>query len=112
VAPTHFQTANYFQSNALAAVEESLGSEQRQERLSTLVRWDSPLVRARYLKESFQLFRTYKQPWRAAASAQVDELGHAIEAGAMQEIRGYASTHLDGSSPGPKPGFRTKLFKV
>jgi len=35
------------------------------ERLSTLVRWNSPLVRAWYLKESFQLFWTYKQPWRA-----------------------------------------------
>jgi hypothetical protein len=69
VAPTHFQTANYFQSNPLAAVEESLESEPRQERLSTLVRRNSPLVRAGYLKESFQLFWTYKQPWRAAASA-------------------------------------------
>lgn len=35
------------------------------ERLSTLVRWNSPLVRAWYLKESFQLFWTYRQPWRA-----------------------------------------------
>jgi len=37
----------------------------QKERLSTLVRWNLPLVRARYLKESFQLFWTYKQPWRA-----------------------------------------------
>lgn len=37
----------------------------QKERLSTLVRWNSPLVRAWYLKESFQLFWTYKQPWRA-----------------------------------------------
>lgn len=37
----------------------------QQERLSTLVRWNSPLVRAWYLKESFQLFWTYHQPWRA-----------------------------------------------
>lgn len=37
----------------------------QQERLSTLVRWNSPLVRAWYLKESFQLFWSYKQPWRA-----------------------------------------------
>ncbi len=35
------------------------------ERLSTLVRWNSPLVRAWYLKEAFQLFWNYKQPWRA-----------------------------------------------
>jgi transposase len=42
----------------------NLNTDQR-ERLSTLVRWNSPLVRAWYLKESFQLFWTYKQPWRA-----------------------------------------------
>jgi transposase len=40
-------------------------NNQHKERLSTLVRWNSPLVRAWYLKESFQLFWTYKQPWRA-----------------------------------------------
>jgi transposase len=34
-------------------------------RLSTLVRWNTPMVRAYYLKESFQLFWNYKQPWRA-----------------------------------------------
>jgi len=37
----------------------------QQERLSTLVRWNTPLVRAWYLKESFQLFWIYKQPGRA-----------------------------------------------
>jgi len=35
------------------------------ERLSTLVRWNSPLVRAWYLKESFQLFWPYQQRKRA-----------------------------------------------
>jgi transposase len=40
-------------------------SPRQQDRLSTLVRWNTPLVRAWYLKESFQLFWTYKQPWRA-----------------------------------------------
>jgi transposase len=40
-------------------------SSGQQDRLSTLVRWNSPLVRAWYLKESFQLFWTYRQPWRA-----------------------------------------------
>jgi transposase len=30
-----------------------------------LVRLNTPLVRAWYLKEAFQLFWTYKQPWRA-----------------------------------------------
>jgi len=33
--------------------------------LSTLVRWTSPLVRAWYLKESFQLFWPYQQRKRA-----------------------------------------------
>jgi len=42
----------------------NLNSSQN-ERLSTLVRWNSPLVRSWYLKESFQLFWTYRQPWRA-----------------------------------------------
>ncbi len=37
----------------------------QKERLSTLVRWNSPLVRAWYLKEAFQLFWAYKQPKRA-----------------------------------------------
>jgi transposase len=40
-------------------------TNDQKERLSTLVRWNSPLVRAWYLKESFQLFWGYKQPRRA-----------------------------------------------
>lgn len=40
-------------------------TNDQKERLSTLVRWNSPLVRAWYLKESFQLFWSYKQPGRA-----------------------------------------------
>jgi transposase len=39
--------------------------DSQKERLSTLVQWNTPLVRAWYLKEAFQLFWTYKQPWRA-----------------------------------------------
>jgi hypothetical protein len=35
------------------------------ERLSTLVRWNTPIVRAYYLKEAFQLFWDYRQPARA-----------------------------------------------
>lgn len=37
----------------------------QKDRLSTLIRWNTPLVRAWYLKESFQLFWTYQQPGRA-----------------------------------------------
>lgn len=44
----------------------NLTTEQR-ERLSTLVRWNLPIVRAWYLKEAFQLFWTYRQPARAQA---------------------------------------------
>lgn len=40
-------------------------SSHQAERLSTLVRWNSPLVRAWYLKESFQLFWPYQQRKRA-----------------------------------------------
>ena len=42
----------------------NLTSEQK-ERLSTLVRWNTPIVRAYYLKEAFQLFWDYQQPKRA-----------------------------------------------
>jgi transposase len=42
----------------------NLTGEQK-ERLSTLVRWNTPIVRAYYLKESFQLFWEYRQPKRA-----------------------------------------------
>jgi transposase len=37
----------------------------KNERLSTLVQWNTPIVRAYYLKESFQLFWLYRQPKRA-----------------------------------------------
>src|SRR5271167_3601115 len=40
-------------------------SDDQKERLSTLVRWNTPIVRAYYLKEAFQLFWDYKQPKRA-----------------------------------------------
>ncbi|MGH9453161.1 MAG: ISL3 family transposase [Terriglobia bacterium] len=42
----------------------NLRSDER-ERLSTLVRWNSPIVRAYYLKEAFQLFWGYRQAARA-----------------------------------------------
>jgi transposase len=40
-------------------------TDEQQDRLSTLVRWNHPLIRAWYLKEAFQLFWTYQQPKRA-----------------------------------------------
>jgi len=38
---------------------------EEKERLSTLVKWNTPIVRAYYLKEAFQLFWDYRQPARA-----------------------------------------------
>ncbi len=39
-------------------------------RLSTLVRWNTPTVRVYYLKEAFHLFWDYRQPARAKAHLQ------------------------------------------
>src|SRR6202158_734390 len=36
-------------------------TDDQRERLSTLVRWNAPIVRAYYLKEAFQMFWDYKQ---------------------------------------------------
>ena len=47
----------------------NLNPDQK-ERLSTLVRWNAPIVRAYYLKESFQLFWDYKQFSRAETHLQ------------------------------------------
>jgi transposase len=40
-------------------------SDDQKERLSTLVQWNTPIVRGYYLKEAFQLFWLYEQPKRA-----------------------------------------------
>jgi transposase len=47
----------------------NLNPDQK-ERLSTLVRWNAPIVRSYYLKESFQLFWDYKQCKRAETHLQ------------------------------------------
>jgi transposase len=47
----------------------NLNGDQK-ERLSTLVRWNTPIVRAYYLKEAFQLFWEYRQPARVKAFLQ------------------------------------------
>ena len=72
-------------------------SNGQKERLSTLVRWNSPLVRAWYLKESFQLFWTYQQPWRAKqhllkwmSSAMRSKLEP------FKKFVGMLRSHLDG----------------
>jgi transposase len=47
----------------------NLGDDQK-ERLSTLVRWNAPIVRAYYLKEAFQMFWDYRQPKRTGEPLQ------------------------------------------
>jgi transposase len=42
-------------------------SKDQKDRLSTIIRWNSPMMRGYYLKESFQLFWYYRQPARAEA---------------------------------------------
>jgi len=72
-------------------------SSGQKERLSTLVRWNSPLVRAWYLKESFQLFWTYRQPWRAKQHL-LKWMNSAMRSrlGPFQKFVGMLRSHLDG----------------
>jgi transposase len=77
--------------------------DNQKERLSTLVQWNTPLVRAWYLKEAFQLFWTYKQPWRAQQhlnkwirSAMRSKLD------AFKKFAQMLRSHLDGILPWTK----------
>jgi len=72
-------------------------SSGQKERLSTLVRWNSPLVRAWYLKESFQLFWTYRQPWRAQQHL-LKWMNSAMRSRLepFQRFVGLLRSHLDG----------------
>jgi transposase len=74
----------------------NLNNEQ-QERLSTLVKWNSPLVRAWYLKEAFQLFWNYKQPWRA--EQHLRKWMHAAMRSKLEPFKKFVRmlrSHLDG----------------
>ena len=67
------------------------------ERLSTLVRWNSPLVRAWYLKESFQLFWSYQQPKRAKDF--LEKWMHSAMRSKLEPFKKFARmlrSHLDG----------------
>ena len=72
-------------------------SSGQKERLSTLVRWNSPLVRAWYLKESFQLIWTYRQPWRAQQHL-LKWMNSAMRSRLepFQRFVGLLCSHLDG----------------
>ncbi len=67
------------------------------ERLSTLVRWNIPVVRAYYLKESFQMFWDYKQP--ARAEAHLRRWMHAAMRSRLKPFQEFVQLlrrHLDG----------------
>ncbi|MFI5104825.1 MAG: ISL3 family transposase [Terriglobales bacterium] len=72
-------------------------TDHQKERLSTLVRWNSPLVRAWYLKEAFQLFWFYKQP--ARASAHLAKWIRSAMRSKLEAFKKFAQmirSHLDG----------------
>jgi transposase len=75
-------------------------TDHQKERLSTLVRWNSPLVRAWYLKEAFQLFWSYKQP--ARARAHLTKWIHSAMRSKLEAFKKFAQmlrSHLDGILP-------------
>jgi transposase len=77
--------------------------DNQKERLSTLVRWNAPLVRAWYLKEAFQLFWTYKQPWRA--QQHLSKWIHSAMRSKLEPFKKFAQmlrSHLDGILPWTK----------
>ena len=74
----------------------NLTSDQ-QERLSTLVRWNTPIVRAYYLKEVFQLFWEYKQPKRA--KDHLDKWMRSAMSSRLEPFKKFVRmlrSHLDG----------------
>lgn len=74
--------------------------DSQQERLSTLVRWNTPLVRAWYMKESFQLFWNYKQPWRA--EQHLSKWIRSAMRSKLEPFKKFAQmlrAHLDGILP-------------
>src|ERR1017187_7956639 len=69
----------------------------QKERLSTLVRWNTPIVRAYYLKEAFQLFWYYKQPKRA--KDHLEKWMHSAMRSRLEPFKKFVRmlrTHLDG----------------
>jgi transposase len=93
VAHAHFQRAGRFQGNPLAIAEESLESERWPERAAfhpgPLEHAVGPgLVPQGIVPTVLGLQAALA---RQATPPQVDELGHAVEAGAVQEIRAHAA---------------------
>lgn len=74
----------------------NLRADER-ERLSTLVRWNSPIVRAYYLKEAFQPFWDYRQP--ARAEQHLERWMHSAlrsRLAPFKELVRMLRAHLDG----------------
>jgi transposase len=74
----------------------NLRTEER-ERLSTLVRWNTPIVRAYYLKEAFQLFWEYRQTGRGADHLR--RWMHSAMRSRLQPFKQFVRrlrAHLDG----------------
>jgi transposase len=72
----------------------------QKERLSTMVRWNTPIVRASYLKESFQLFWDYRQP--ARAKAHLENWMRSAMGSRLEPFKKFVRTlrsHLDGILP-------------
>lgn len=68
-----------------------------QNRLSTLVQWNTPIVRAWYLKESFQIFWDYRQP--ARAEAHLKRWMYSATRSRLQPFKAFVRllrAHLDG----------------
>ena len=79
--------------------EESGDCGVESERLSTLVRWNTPIVRAYYLKEAFQLFWDYQQPKRAGRHLEKwmrSAMRSRLEP--FKRFVGMLRGHLDGNS--------------
>jgi transposase len=80
----------------------NLASDQK-ERLSTLVRWNTPIVRAYYLKAVFQLFWEYKQPKRA--KDHLDKCMRSAMSSRLEPFKKFVRmlrSHLDGILPWTK----------
>src|SRR5712692_903863 len=80
----------------------NLNPDQK-DRLSTLVRWNTPIVRAYYLKEAFQLFWDYKQP--ARAKALLEKWMSSAMRSRLEPFKKFVRmlrSHLDGILPWTK----------
>jgi hypothetical protein len=72
-------------------------SRDQKDRLSTIIRWNSPIVRAYYLKESFPLFWPYRQP--ARAKAHLEKWMHAAMRSRLEPFQAFVRllrSHLEG----------------